>query len=313
MKNKKIYIAGHKGLVGSAIKRYLEQSGYTNLIYRTHTELDLTNTQAVNHFFEQEKPDWVFLAAAKVGGIYSNSKYPVEFMLENLKIQNNIIENCYKHHIEKLMFLGSSCIYPKNTPQPIQEKYLLSDYLEPTNEGYALAKICGLKLCHYYNKEYGTDFMSVMPCNLYGINDSYHDENAHVIPMLIQRFHKAKINQDPQVVVWGTGTPKREFLYSDDLAAAVVLLMETKNASDIGECVNIGATHDISIATLAELIKETVGYTGQLIYDTSKPDGTMKKKVDISKITSLGWKQKTSLEEGLKIAYKDYLSKYTKD
>ncbi len=306
-KNIKIYIAGHRGLVGSAIKREFEKRGYTNLVYKTHKELDLTNSQAVMEFFEQEKPDWVVQAAAKVGGILGNNTYPVEFMLENLKIQNNIIENSHKFNVKKLLFLGSSCIYPKNTPQPMKEEYLLSDYLEKTNEAYALAKICGIKLCSYYNREYGTNYMSVMPCNLYGIGDNYHLQNAHVIPMLIRRFHEAKINNLPETTVWGTGTPRREFLFADDLAQAIVFLMENKDAKDIGEFINIGSGFDMPISEIVEKIKETVGYKGKLVYDKTKPDGTMLKLMDVSKINTLGWKAKTSLEEGLKIAYKNFL------
>lgn len=309
MKRNKIYIAGHRGLVGSAIKRELERKGYTNIIGRTHSELDLTDSKAVANFFEQEKPDWVIQAAAKVGGILGNNTYPVEFMLENLKIQNNIIENSYKNNVKKLLFLGSSCIYPKNTPQPMKEEYLLSDYLEKTNEAYALAKICGIKLCNYYNREYGTNYMSVMPCNLYGIGDNYHPQNAHVIPMLIRRFHEAKEQNLPEATVWGTGTPRREFLFADDLAEAVVYLMENKDAKDIGEFINIGSGYDMPISEIVELIKVTVGYKGKLIYDTSKPDGTMLKLMDVSKINALGWKAKTKLKEGLKIAYQDFLLK----
>ena len=308
-KNSKIYIAGHRGLVGSAIKREFEHKGYTNLVYKTHSELDLTDTKAVSEFFEKEKPDYVVQAAAKVGGILANNTYPVEFMLENLKIQNNIIENCYKNNVKKLLFLGSSCIYPKNTKQPMKEEYLLSDYLEKTNEGYALAKICGIKLCNYYNREYGTNYMSVMPCNLYGINDNYHPQNAHVIPMLIRRFHEAKIQGLKEVEVWGTGTPRREFLFADDLAEAVVFLMENKNAKDIGEFINIGSGFDLPISEIVEMIKETVGLKAELKYNPQKPDGTMLKLMDVSKINALGWKYKTTLKEGLKIAYKDFLSR----
>lgn len=308
-KNIKIYVAGHRGLVGSAIKREFEKKGYNNIIYKTHSELDLTDSRRVAEFFEQEKPDWVVQAAAKVGGILGNSTYSVEFMLENLKIQNNIIENSYKNNVKKLLFLASSCIYPKNTPQPMQEKYLLSDYLEKTNEAYALAKICGIKLCNYYNKEYGTNFMSVMPCNLYGVGDNYHPQNAHVIPMLIRRFHEAKINNLPETTVWGTGTPRREFLFADDLAESVVFLMENKDAKDIGEFINIGSGYDMPISDIVELIKETVGYKGNIIYDKTKPDGTMFKLMDVSKINALGWKAKTNLKDGLKIAYNDFLSR----
>ncbi len=309
-KNIKIYIAGHRGLVGSAIKQEFEKKGYTNLIYRTHSELDLTDSAAVAEFFEKEKPDWVVQAAAKVGGIYGNNTYPVEFMLENLKIQNNIIENAYKNNVKKLLFLGSSCIYPKETPQPMKEEHLLSGYLEKTNEGYALAKIIGIKLCNAYNREYGTNYMSVMPCNLYGLNDNYHPQNAHVIPMLIRRFHEAKEQGLKEVTVWGTGTPRREFLYSGDLAEAVVFLMENKDAKDIGEFINIGSGYDMPIAEIANLVKETVGFEGKLVYDTSKPDGTMLKLMDVSRINALGWSAKTSLKDGLKIAYEDFKNKH---
>ena len=308
-KNSKIYIAGHRGLVGSAIRREFERRGYTNLLYRAHSELDLTDSNKVAEFFECEKPDYVVQAAAKVGGIMGNSTYPVEFMLENLKIQNNIIENSYKNNVKKLLFLGSSCIYPRNTKQPMKEEYLLSDYLEKTNEGYALAKICGIKLCNYYNREYGTNYISVMPCNLYGIGDNYHPQNAHVIPMLIRRFHEAKIQGLKEVTVWGTGTPRREFLFADDLAEAVVFLIENRNAKDIGEFINIGSGFDMPISEIAQLIKETVGFEGELKYDTTKPDGTPLKLMDVSKINALGWSAKTDLKEGLKTAYKDFLSK----
>lgn len=305
----KIYIAGHRGLVGSAIKREFERKGYTNIVFKTHSELDLTDSKAVAEFFEKEKPDWVVQAAAKVGGIHGNNTYPVEFMLENLKIQNNIIENAYKNGVKKLLFLGSSCIYPRLTPQPMKEEYLLSDYLEKTNEGYALAKICGIKLCSYYNREYGTNYMSVMPCNLYGIGDNYHPENAHVIPMLIRRFHEAKEQGLKEVTVWGTGTPRREFLFADDLAEAVVFLMENKDAKDVGEFINIGSGYDMTIAEIAQLVKETVGFEGELVYDKTKPDGTPLKLMDVSRINKLGWKAKTELKDGLKIVYKDFLEK----
>lgn len=308
-KNIKIYIAGHRGLVGGAIKRELESKGYRNLVYKTHSELDLCDSKAVEEFFNTEKPDWVIQAAAKVGGILGNKTYPVEFMLENLKIQNNIIENSYKNNVKKLLFLGSSCIYPRVTKQPMKEEYLLSDYLESTNEGYALAKICGIKLCNYYNREYGTNYMSVMPCNLYGIGDNYHPENAHVIPMLLRRFHEAKLQGLDEVTVWGTGTPRREFLYAGDLAEAVVYLMENKDAKDIGEFINIGTGSDMTIDEIANLIKETVEYQGKLVYDTTKPDGTMLKMMDVSKINALGWRAKTPLREGLKIAYEDFLKR----
>ena len=310
MKDKKIFIAGHRGLVGSAIKRELERKGYSNFVLRTHKELDLTDSVAVKEFFEVEKPQWVFLAAAKVGGIYGNNTYPVEFMLENLKIQNNIIENSYKNNVEKLLFLGSSCIYPKVTPQPMKEIHLLSNYLEPTNEGYALAKICGIKLCNAYNRQYGTNYISVMPCNLYGINDNYHPENAHVIPMLIRRFHEAKLKGLKEVTIWGTGMPRREFLCSDDLASAVVYLMENKNKDDIKDgFINIGYGSDITIMELAELIKETVGFEGKIKLDKTKPDGTMLKLMDVSRMKEFGWEAKINLKEGLKISYNDFLSR----
>jgi GDP-L-fucose synthase len=309
-KNIKVYIAGHRGLVGSAITKEFEDKGYTNLIFKTHKELDLIDSKAVEEFFKTEKPDWVILAAAKVGGIHGNSTYPVEFMLDNLKIQNNIIENSYKNNVKKLLFLGSSCIYPKVTPQPMKEEYLLSSYLEPTNEPYALAKICGIKLCNAYNKEYGTDYISVMTCNMYGLNDNYHSENAHVMPMLIRRFHEAKEKGLKEVVVWGTGTPRREFMYAGDLACAIVYLMENKSAKEIGDFVNIGSGKDITILELAQMIKKVVGYEGELVLDKTKPDGTMLKLMDVSRMNALGWKTETSIEEGLKIAYEDFRTNY---
>ena len=306
--DKKIFIAGHKGLVGSALVRQLQKKGYKNFILKTRQELDLMNTEQVFKFFEEEKPDWVFLAAAKVGGIYANNTYPVDFLLDNLKIQNNIIEASYKNNVEKLLFLGSSCIYPKLAPQPLKEEYLLTSALEPTNEPYALAKITGIKLCSAFNRQYGTNYISAMPCNLYGINDNYHAENAHVIPMLLRRFHEAKEKNLEKVTVWGTGTPMREFMCSDDLAEACVYLMENKNADEIGEFINIGAGTDVTIRELAELIKETVGFLGKLEFDTTKPDGTPKKLLDVSRLNALGWKAKISLKEGLKISYEDFLN-----
>ena len=308
-KNIKIYIAGHTGLFGGAVKREFERKGYENLIFKTHSELDLTDSNAVKQFFEQEKPDWVIQAAARVGGIYANDTYPVEFMLDNLKIQNNIIENSYKNNVKKLLFPGSSCIYPRLSPQPMKEEYLLSGYLEPTNEAYALAKICGIKLCNYYNKEFGTNYLSVMPCSLYGIGDNYHPENAHVIPMLIRRFHEAKEKGLEEVTIWGTGNPRREFLFADDLAEAVVFLLENKDAKDIGEFINIGSGTDLTIAELAQAVKETVGYCGKLVFDKTKPDGMPLKMVDVSKINALGWSAKTSIKDGLKLSYQDFLKK----
>ena len=309
---KKIYIAGHRGLVGSAIDRMLTKKGYSNIIRKTHSELDLRDRIKVFEFFEKEKPEWVFLSAAKVGGIYANNTYPVDFLLYNLQIQNNIIEASYTYGVEKLMFLGSSCIYPKECPQPIKEEYLLSGYLESTNQPYALAKITGIELCEAYNRQYNTNYISVMPCNLYGINDNYHPENAHVIPMLIRRFHEAKINNLKETVIWGSGTPLREFMCSDDLAEACIYLMENKNAKDIGKFINIGSGKEVTIKELAELIKKVVGFTGEIKLDSSKPDGTMRKLLDVSKINALGWKYKTELEDGLKIAYEDFLKNYNK-
>ncbi|MDD3151242.1 MAG: GDP-L-fucose synthase [Candidatus Gastranaerophilales bacterium] len=306
--NKKIYVAGHRGLVGSAIVRKLQESGYKNIIVRTSKELDLTDTKTVFEFFEQEKPQWVFLAAAKVGGIYANNTYPVDFLLDNLKIQNNVIEASYKNDVEKFLFLGSSCIYPKITPQPMKEEYLLSSKLEPTNEPYAIAKIAGIKLCNAYNKQYGTNYISVMPCNMYGKNDNYHPQNAHVLPMLLKRFNEAKKQGLNEVIIWGTGTPKREFMYSDDLADACVYLMENKNADQIGEFINIGTGVDCTIWELAQLIAKTVGFEGEIKLDKTKPDGTMQKLLDVSGLKEQGWQTKTTLEEGLKLVYKDFLT-----
>lgn len=307
-KNAKIFVAGHRGLVGSAIKKELEENGYKNLLTRTHKELDLTDSSSVKDFFKLEKPDYVILSAAKVGGIHGNNTYPVEFFTENMKIQLNVIENSFKNNVKKLLFLGSSCIYPKNAPQPMKEEYLLSSTLEKTNEMYALAKISGLKLCDSYNREYGTDYISVMPCNLYGLNDNYDKENAHVLPMLIRRFHEAKEDGLKEVVVWGTGTPLREFMYAGDLAKAVVYLMENKSAKEIGEFINIGTGKEVTILELAQLIKKVVGYEGRLVFDKTKPDGTMRKLMDVSRINSLGWKAETELEEGIEIVYRDFLN-----
>ncbi|MBS5802361.1 MAG: GDP-L-fucose synthase [Brachyspira sp.] len=307
-KNAKIFVAGHRGLVGSAIKKELEENGYKNLLTRTHKELDLTDSSSVKDFFKLEKPDYVILSAAKVGGIHGNNTYPVEFFTENMKIQLNVIENSFKNNVKKLLFLGSSCIYPKNAPQPMKEEYLLSSVLEKTNEMYALAKISGLKLCASYNREYGTDYISVMPCNLYGLNDNYDKENAHVLPMLIRRFHEAKEDGLKEVVVWGTGTPLREFMYAGDLAKAVVYLMENKSAKEIGEFINIGTGKEVTILELAQLIKKVVGYEGRLVFDKTKPDGTMRKLMDVSRINSLGWKAETELEEGIEIVYRDFLN-----
>ena len=304
----KIYIAGHRGMVGSALLRTAESRGFTDIVTRTHQQLDLLNAEDVDEFFASEKPDWVFLAAAKVGGILANNTYRADFLLENLKIQNNIIESAYKHNVTKLLFLGSSCIYPKNAPQPIKEKDLLTSPLESTNEPYAIAKIAGIKLCGAFNSQYGTNYMSVMPSNLYGIGDNYHAENGHVLPMLIRRFHEAKLNNDPVVTVWGTGKPKREFLFAGDMAEACFYLMENYNATDIGELINIGTGEEISIKELASLIKMVVGFEGDIVFDTTKKDGTMLKKMDVSKIEKLGWKHKVSLQNGIRTAYDDFLN-----
>ncbi|WMW24314.1 GDP-L-fucose synthase [Methanolobus sediminis] len=302
----KIYIAGHRGMVGSAIKRNLESRGYQNLVCRTHSELDLTNQQAVNEFFKTEKPEYVFLAAAKVGGILANSTYPAEFIYQNLLIEANIIHAAYIHNIKKLLFLGSSCIYPKFAPQPMKEEYLLTGDLEVTNEAYAIAKIAGIRLCKHYNQQYNTNFMSVMPTNLYGQNDNFNLESSHVMPALIRKFHEAKINNISEIVIWGTGSPKREFLHVDDMADACVHLMMNYNASDIGEFVNVGTGKDITIKELAELVGDIVDYDGKIIYDASKPDGTPRKLLDVSRLNVLGWKAKISLKDGIKQTYEWY-------
>ncbi|MDU3526241.1 GDP-L-fucose synthase [Clostridium sp.] len=306
-KDSKIYVAGHRGLVGSAIVRELKKKGYTNIIGKTHKELDLMDSMAVEAFFKEEKPEYVFLAAAKVGGIYANSTYPADFIFENLQIQNNVIGNSYKYGVKKLMFLGSSCIYPKMCPQPIKEEYLLSGYLEETNEAYALAKISGLKMCQYFNKQYGTNFISVMPTNLYGPYDNFHPENSHVMPALIRRFHEAKVSDAKEVVVWGSGTPLREFLYSEDMADACIYLMENYEGNDF---FNIGTGKEITIKGLTELIKEVVGYEGKIVWDASKPDGTPRKLLDVSRLESQGWKYKMELKDGVKEAYEWYLENY---
>jgi GDP-L-fucose synthase len=302
----KVYIAGHKGLVGSAIVRDLEKRGFTNLVYKTSTELDLRNQAAVNDFFTTEKPKFVFLAAAKVGGIHANNTYRADFLYDNLLIVANIINAAFKNEVSKLLFLGSSCIYPKMAPQPIKEEYLLTGSLEYTNEPYAVAKIAGIKLCEAYRDQYGANYISVMPTNLYGINDNYHPENSHVLPALIRRFHEAKLAGLKEVAIWGSGTPRREFLYADDLAEACFFLMENYNEKEI---VNIGCGEDISIKELAGLVKEVTGFEGNLVLDTSKPDGTPRKLLDVSKLHALGWHHKTALKEGLKTAYQDFLTK----
>ncbi|MGG7058071.1 GDP-L-fucose synthase family protein [Clostridium tertium] len=303
-KNSKIYVAGHRGLVGSAIVRKLQGKGYTNILGKTHKELDLMSSMEVENFFKEEKPEYVFLAAAKVGGIYANSIYPADFIYENLQIQNNVIGNSYKYGVKKLMFLGSSCIYPKMCPQPIKEEYLLSGYLEETNEAYALAKIVGLKMCEFFNKQYGTNYISVMPTNLYGPYDNFQPENSHVMPALIRRFHEAKVSGKKEVVVWGSGTPLREFLYSEDMADACIYLMENYEGNDF---FNIGTGKEITIQDLSELIKEVVGYEGKIVFDTTKPDGTPRKLLDVSKLENAGWKYKMELKDGIREAYKWFM------
>ncbi|KKO91903.1 GDP-L-fucose synthase [Sphingobacterium sp. Ag1] len=305
-KDAKIYIAGHRGMVGSAIHRKLSELGYNNIVTRTSSELDLRNQQAVADFFDQEKPDYVFLAAAKVGGIMANNTYRADFIYENMAIQNNVIKSSYDNKVKKLMFLGSSCIYPKMAPQPLNEDMLLTGTLEPTNEPYAIAKIAGIKMAEAFRDQYGCNYISVMPTNLYGINDNYHPQNSHVLPALIRRFHEAKINQLPEVMIWGTGTPLREFLFSDDLADACVFLM---NNYDEKQFVNIGIGEDISIKELAELIKDVIGYQGAISFDSSKPDGTPRKLMDVSKLHALGWKHRVNLREGIQLAYADFLKK----
>lgn len=311
-KDSKIYVAGHRGLVGSAIKRRLESDGYNNLIVRTHMELDLTNQQSVNDLFETEKPDHVFLAAAKVGGIMANSTYPANFIYENLMIEVNVIHAAYTYGVKKLLFLGSSCIYPKLAPQPLKEEYLLTGELECTNEAYAIAKIAGIRMCKHYNEQYGANFMSVMPTNLYGPNDNFDLATSHVLPALIRKFHEAKVNREPEVTIWGTGSPRREFLHVDDMADACVHLMQNFDAADVGEFVNIGVGEDISIRELAELISDVVGFEGEIRYDTSKPDGTPQKLLDVSRMAGLGWKAKVELREGIEGVYGWYVNEKSK-
>ena len=305
--NSRVYVAGHRGLVGSAIIRSLRQRGFENLITRTHAELELMDAVAVKDFFEQAKPEYVFLAAAKVGGIHANSTYPADFMRENLIVQTNVIHESWRQGVIKLLFLGSSCIYPKLCPQPIKEEYLLSGELEKTNDAYALAKIAGIKTCQSYNQQHGTHFISAMPTNLYGVNDNFHPENSHVMPALIRRFHEAKLANVESISIWGTGTSRREFLHSSDLADAVLFLMENYDDSEI---VNVGCGKDQTIKELAEMIQEVVGYTGHLKFDSTRPDGTPQKILDISKINSLGWKPTISLREGLKQVYHWYTEQY---
>jgi GDP-L-fucose synthase len=312
--NQKIYIAGHRGMVGSAIVRNLEAKGFNSIVTRTHAELDLTNQAKVAAFFEQEKPDQVYLAAAKVGGIHANNTYPAEFIYDNLMVQNNVIHQAFVHGVKKLLFLGSSCIYPKLAPQPMSEDALLTGRLESTNEPYAIAKIAGIKMCESYNRQYGAshevDYRSVMPTNLYGPGDNYHPENSHVIPALIRRFHEAKVNNAPEVVIWGTGTPRREFLYVDDMAAASVFVMELDkktydhHTEPMQSHINVGFGGDVTIAELAKAISDAVGYKGKISFDASKPDGSPRKWMDSGRLNQLGWKPLTNLRDGLALAYK---------
>lgn len=305
--NEKIYVAGHNGMVGSAIIRKLKAEGFHNIVTRTSSELNLVRQADTEAFFAAEKPDYVFLAAAKVGGIHANNEYRGEFIYQNTMIQNNVIHSAYLNGAKKLLFLGSTCIYPKMAPQPIKEEYLLSGYLEATNEPYAIAKIAGIKTCESYNRQYGVDFISVMPTNLYGPNDNYDLQNSHVLPALIRKFHEAKINQEPTVTIWGSGTPMREFLHVDDLAAACFHLMQTFSGDDL---VNIGTGVDVTIKELALTIKEVVGYTGELTFDASKPDGTPRKLTDVSKLHGLGFHHKINLREGIEMVYEEFQSRY---
>lgn len=304
-KNGKIYVAGHRGMVGSAIVRALEKNGYHNIVTRPHKELDLTRQDAVEALFAEEKPDYVFLAAAKVGGIVANNEAPADFMYENMILEMNVIHSAFKNNVKKLMFLGSSCIYPRMCPQPIKEEYLLTGALEQTNEAYALSKISGLKYCEYLNRQYHTDYISVMPTNLYGPNDNYHPTHSHVLPALIRRFHEAKVDNLPYVTCWGTGKPLREFLYVDDLADACVFLMNNYSGN---ETVNLGTGKELTIKELTELVAKVIGYSGEIRWDSSKPDGTPRKLLDVSKLESLGWHYKTELEEGIRLSYQDFLT-----
>jgi GDP-L-fucose synthase len=304
----KVFVAGHMGLVGSAIKRRLEEKRYTNIVCRSFEELDLRRQQDVEDFFAAEKPEYVFLAAAKVGGIQANNTYPAEFIYDNLAIEINVINAAYKYGVKKLLFLGSSCIYPKHAPQPLKEEYLLTGELEPTNEAYAIAKIAGLKMCEYYNKQYGTNFISVMPTNLYGPNDNFDLETSHVLPALIRKFHEAKVGNKTSVEIWGTGTPLREFLYVNDLADACVFLMENCDSQQIGSFINIGTGMDLTIKELAELVKEVCEFQGNIVYNPEKPDGTPQKLLDITRMKALGWEAGTSLEQGIVQTYQWYVN-----
>ena len=306
-KNSKIYVAGHRGLVGSAIVRNLEEKGFKNIICRTHKELDLTNQNEVRKFFEEERPEYVFLAAAKVGGIHANNTYPADFIYENLMIQNNVIKAAHDFEVKKLLFLGSTCIYPKMAPQPIKEDYLLTGALEETNEAYAVAKIAGLEMCKFFKRQYGDNFISCMPTNLYGPNDNFDLKNSHVLPALIRKFHEAKVNNSEFVEVWGTGKPLREFLYVDDMADACVFLMENYDGE---QHVNIGTGVEVSIRELAETVKEVVGFEGELVFNTDMPDGTPRKLTTVDKLNGLGWKHNIELREGIKLAYNWFLENY---
>lgn len=305
-KNSRIYVAGHRGMVGSAVVRALQTKGYKHIITRTSAELDLRQQNAVEAFYAEEKPDYVVDAAAKVGGILANNTYRAEFLYENLQIQNNIIHFAWKYGVKKLLFLGSSCIYPKLAPQPLKEQYLLTGLLEPTNEPYAIAKIAGIKLCESYRDQYGCNFISAMPTNLYGLNDNYHPDNSHVLPALIRKFHEAKVSGTKQVEIWGDGSPLREFLYADDLADALLYLLENY---DEKEFVNVGCGEDIRIGDLAELVKRVVGFEGDLVFDSTKPNGTPRKLMDVSRLFATGWRPKVQLEQGIQMAYQDYLTK----
>lgn len=312
--NDKIYIAGHRGLVGSAIIRQLKGRGFTNLCMRTHEELDLTNQAQVSIFFQKEKPDYVILAAAKVGGIYANNTYPADFIYQNIMIEANIINSAYINKVKRLLFLGSTCIYPKAVEQPMREDALLTDVPEPTNEPYAIAKIAGIKLCESYNRQHGTDFRSVMPTNLYGINDNFHPENSHVIPALMRRFHEAKVNNKTEVIIWGTGNAMREFLYVDDMAQASLFVLELdnktykSNTKSMLSHINVGTGKDITIKEMAETMKEVVGFKGELAFDTTRPDGALRKLIDVSRLSNMGWNHTVNLKEGLEMTYKWYLN-----
>ena len=318
--NQKIYVAGHRGMVGSAIVRNLQAKGLSNIVTRTHAELDLTNQQSVKVFFEQEKPDQVYLAAAKVGGIHANNAYPAEFIYDNLMVQNNVIHQAFLSGVKKLLFLGSSCIYPKLAPQPMSEDALLTGKLEPTNEPYAIAKIAGIKMCESYNREYGAshgvDYRSVMPTNLYGPGDNYHPENSHVIPALIRRFHEAKVSNAPEVVIWGTGTPRREFLYVDDMAEASVFVMQLDKKTYDSQTlpmqshINVGFGSDVTIKELAQAVAKATGYQGKISFDPTKPDGSPRKWMDSNRLNQLGWSAKTHLESGLVLAYADFCAQH---